>query len=341
MITLEEQNYAYSAYTETIKTLNKGRSFMHPEFSKNSAMYVFTTENLGEYIKKLKANGKKVLTVTGSGDQLINLALEGVRRVDNFDINQNAYFITQLKLAALKVLSYEEYLNFFCISDDEELQREGLIYFRKKIGLNENVLDFKTYLKVKPYLPEMCAFYWDLLYEEFQFDGKNLAMSPLFYPGTKRGAIETNTYLKNAENCALARDRIGHVEINFMERNLLEIHTLEDTYDVILLSNIYDYLTDEWYSVISTDEFNQYIEGKMAKCLNDGGKIAVAYQYNYQVKDYENSSLIKRILKQNYKLERRPPLEHMRKIVVTSTVKEYAKDGNKDCVYLYEKGKTK
>ena len=59
MLTLEQQNYAYNAYLETMRYLNKPKSLLHPEFSSNSAMYVFTTENL------TKMSNTELASVTG------------------------------------------------------------------------------------------------------------------------------------------------------------------------------------------------------------------------------------------------------------------------------------
>lgn len=341
MLTLEQQNYAYNAYLETMRYLNKPKSLLHPEFSSNSAMYVFTTENLVDYIKKLKPENKNVLTITGSGDQLINLALMGTRKIDNFDVNQNAYFITQLKLAALQALSYEEFLDFFCLYDGEEISNAGTVYFQKKIGENDCAFSFKTYLQIKPYLDETSAFFWNLIYEDFQFDGKKLASSSLFYSGTRYNALKNNVYLRDEESYLKARDMINNVQINYIECNLLEVHKLSDIYDIMLFSNVYDYLIDEWYNVISEEEFVDYIESQASQRLSENGTIAVAYQYGYKKRNYANQSLVKRVLGQNYTLEKRLPLEGMKKVLIPSTVKEYRKEGNKDCVYLYEKGKSK
>lgn len=341
MLTLEQQNYAYNAYLETMRYLNKPKSLLHPEFSSNSAMYVFTTENLVDYIKKLKPENKNVLTITGSGDQLINLALMGTRKIDNFDVNQNAYFITQLKLAALQALSYEEFLDFFCLYDGEEISNAGTVYFQKKIGENDCAFSFKTYLQIKPYLDETSAFFWNLIYEDFQFDGKKLASSSLFYSGTRYNALKNNAYLRDEESYLKARDMINNVQINYIECNLLEVHKLSDIYDIMLFSNVYDYLIDEWYNVMSEEEFVDYIESQASQRLSENGTIAVAYQYGYKKRNYANQSLVKRVLGQNYTLEKRLPLEGMKKVLIPSTVKEYRKEGNKDCVYLYEKGKSK
>lgn len=313
MLTLEQQNYAYNAYLETMKYLKKPKSLLHPNFGSNSAMYVFTTENLVDYIKRLKPAGKTILTVTGAGDQLINLALMGAKRIDNFDINQNAYFITQLKIAALQALSYDEFLDFFCLYESEEIGNISTVYYQNKIGENDAAFSFKTYLRIKPYLDETSAFFWNLIYEDFQFDGKKVASSSLFFSGTRTNALKNNSYLKNEESYQKARERINDVEINYVECNLLDVHKLSGTYDIMLFSNVYDYLVDEWYRVTSEAEFVAYIENQASQRLNDNGTIAVAYQYGYKTRNYASQSLIKRILGKDYTLNKRLPLEGMKK----------------------------
>ena len=337
MLTLEQQNHAYNAYLETMNYLTKPKSLLHLEFSHNSAMYVFTTENLVDYINKLKPENKSILTVTGSGDQLINLSLLGAKKIDNFDINQNAYFITQLKLSALQTLSYEEFLNFFCLYENQELKNTGLIAYQKSIGENNLAFDFKTYLKIKPYLDDTSAFFWNLIYEEFQFDGKSLASSKLFFEGIKSTAIKNNEYLQSKEKYSQACELIKDVEIKFMECNLLDVHTLQSTYDIMLFSNVYDYLTDDWYSIISADNFVKYVEEQASQRLNNGGRIVVAYQYNYKIRSYTNMRLINELLNKKYVLDRMLPLETVKSIVIISSVITYSKEGTEDCIYLYEK----
>ena len=145
--------------------------------------------------------------------ELINLTLLGAGKIDNFDINQNAYFITQLKLAALQALSYEEFLEFFCLYQKQELSNVGITPVQRRIGENELAFSFKTYLKLKPYLDETSAFFWNLLYEDFQFDGKKLASSKLFYDGNRESAIKNNYYLNSEEIDALNKIVTAYLDI--------------------------------------------------------------------------------------------------------------------------------
>src|SRR5574344_2777305 len=75
--------------------------------------YFNSNEDIYAYLKYMPVKDKNVLTVTGSGDQILYSILLGARNVDNFDINFLSYYMLELKLAAIKVLDVKEYLNFF------------------------------------------------------------------------------------------------------------------------------------------------------------------------------------------------------------------------------------
>lgn len=296
---------------ETIATLNRGRSLLHPEFTINSSMYVFTTENLIGSLSKLPVKGKEVLTVTASGDQLINLALMGAKRVDNFDTNRNAYYISALKVAALKTLSYEEFINFFTDSDDRKLISNGFLgQSQKLVNPNPNYFAYETYLKVRSSLPNDAMTYWDKLY----------------------------AYLRDSQSyqAAQAIFRRGF-EHNYMHMDILQIHKIPHTYDLVLLSNIYEYLTDEYYNVISSDEFGRYITEELKAILNKGATVEVAYQYNYRQKNFVAKQGLKKLFSKKYILQERPELDKFKfkKMLVPSMVKEYREAGDADCMYLF------
>ena len=94
MLTEQEKNNIENIVNESMKQVRSSfKSLMHPVFNEYSSIYTFTTENLGGYIKKLNLKNKKVLTVTASLDHMLNLVLNGVKEIDNFDINKNTYYL--------------------------------------------------------------------------------------------------------------------------------------------------------------------------------------------------------------------------------------------------------
>lgn len=343
MLTKEEQARVYHAYQETIKNTKESKSSMHMTFKEFCEMYAFTTENVRGYLSKLKVKGKKVLTVTASGDHLINLALLGASEIHNFDINRNAYYMSELKIAALKTLSYEEFLQFFTDSNDREVGYVGLLPVQRKVDKNEFVFDYKTYLRIREQLGEDVALYWDMLFEEYHFDGKELMQSSVVYGGDRTAAIYNNPYLQSEDNYNQARENIDKVDRKYMTMDVLELHKLTDTYDIILLSNIYDYATDEWVGGIKEEAFTQYVIEELSKKLNPSGKISIAYQYHYKSRDQAFPLSLKNLFKRKYTLEKREALERfsLKKILVSTVIRDYREDSTKDCIYLYEGGKMK
>lgn len=338
MLTLEQQNYAYLAYQETIKNASMGKSLMHPEFSEFSEMYVFATENLKDYLKKLNIEGKDVLTVAASGDQLINLALLGAKRIVNFDINKNASFIIQLKVAALNTLSYEEFLNFFTKSESEKLGFAGIIPQQQTVNLNEKAFEYKTYLRIKVKLSSEAALYWDMIYQEYEYTGEKLRDSKIFHNASSEGAIYNNEYLETEDKYNLAAERIKEIEYEFYNKDILELHTLPGTFDAILLSNIYVYLIDEWYAKISGEEFVNYITNELSSKLNPNGVIPLAYQFNHRERAQIHGNALQKLFQKKYKVTGVDDFENrsFKKILVPSVTKEYRKTGTEDCIYIYE-----
>lgn len=62
---------------------NIGKNHYHG----NSFIYRFTNEKINEYQKYLE-NRKKILTVTASGDQILNSVLAGTKEIDSYDISR-------------------------------------------------------------------------------------------------------------------------------------------------------------------------------------------------------------------------------------------------------------
>lgn len=113
---------------------------------KFSKIYPFATENLN-YLSELNLNNKKVITITGSGDHVLNMVLQGCQEITTFDINAKTKYYTKLKIFLIKHLSYKAYLNILGLNN-------------KKISLTNNSLFERKYLnkeriiKQNPYLRE-------------------------------------------------------------------------------------------------------------------------------------------------------------------------------------------
>ena len=205
-------------------------------FHESSAIYKSSNERLSNISKYLK-NNKKILTVISSGDQIINSILEGIVNIDAFDISTFPKYFLFLKLAAIKRLSKEEYINFFFESPTTEEIYDDL-YDLIRQELNKENKEF-----------------WDSLFN--YFDWYDIYNSTLFSSEfmSKKTIIEENIYLKE-ENYNKLKSMIDSVNINTYTGNILNLNNLHSKeYDIIYLSNIINYVDKIEYKKL-LDKFN-------------------------------------------------------------------------------------
>lgn len=136
-------------------------------------VYPFTTENIKGYMEDIDLTGKKVITVTGSGDQALNAILNGCRDITCFDINPNANPYMQDKILRVLELDYEEFIHSMvyhnCLSKKYPLEYK---YYnpKSKIRFN-NYLSEHEFYRLKSLLKEVtikyrCANVTDLVISE-------------------------------------------------------------------------------------------------------------------------------------------------------------------------------
>jgi hypothetical protein len=203
-----------------IKMINKNK------FSKNSKIYAFTTENLKGYYDYLPLRNSKVLTVGGSGDQIINSYLYGASDVTAFDINICAKYYSDLKLTAVNNLSFEEFKKFF---------------MRDKFN---TVLEYNVYKKLKENLHKTSSDFFNLKYNTYNYNGEELRESNLFNNNYdyEKLKIFSNEYLQSEEKYNEAQERMKNKKFKWIQTSVENITSkLNESYDLIMLSNISDY----------------------------------------------------------------------------------------------------
>lgn len=203
--------------------LDKKKSFHQESF-----IYKKTNEKLYEFFDLL-LNKDKILSVIGSGDQILNSILTNPSQIDAFDISEFPQFFLKLKIGAVKGLSREEYLQFF--------------FSPTKTTLDEYYDNL--YAKIKPYLDKDAEEFWSYLfefndwydiYDSLLFSSENVNLDY---------ALKQNKYLKEKEYYQL-RKNLEKVKINYIESDLLRLN-IQDSYDLIYLSNIVDYVSKSDY----------------------------------------------------------------------------------------------
>ena len=185
-------------------------------------IYSFTTENIAGYMDELDLTNKKIITVTGSSDHIINAILKGCLNITTFDINPYAKYYMDLKISALKELSYQEFLDFLLYDSEKSfsfeiisklnMEDESKMFWLRELAKNDN-----DGLKVK---------HSNLFNLEY-FDVQN--------------KIACNLYL-NQDNYDIIKKKLEFVKINFIESNLKNLE-INDHYDYMFLSNISDYIS--------------------------------------------------------------------------------------------------
>ena len=241
--------------------------YIGDNFSKYSAIYPFTNENINNYFDRLNIKNKSILTVASSGDHIIESIIRNCKSVKAFDINVLTKYYIDLKMAAIKALDYNEFINFFILEKN-----------------NQDVFNNETYLKIRPFLSEKSVIFWDYLYSHYS--GMVIRKSKLFFKTEESYKLLTHfvSYL-NPDNYYYLKDILNNhqiyfnIEKNFNNYNLTEIYnSYNKKFDIILLSNIADYL-DEIYKKDIVCRFQKYILNDLSNLLNDDGIICLAYLF--------------------------------------------------------------
>ncbi len=240
-----------------------------PKMTKAAPMYVHATEMVSHYYKRLGLSGKRVLTTIGSGDQVINAFFYGADEVVGFDINRNASFLTELKIAAIKALTYREFMRFFS---------------QTKSGFNETL-----YKKVRPMLSKACGNYFDSLYEEVGSSG--LGASVYFRKRnhliSRAKSLELNAYLTDASAYEKTRQILMQKRPVLLVENVLTLGESKKLqgkeFDIINLSNIPNYLTGRSFGLAEEDVISFF--QKLQKLCSRQGFI---FFYSYSNSLYPN-----------------------------------------------------
>lgn len=226
-------------------------------FHTTSAVYKISNERTQDYYSYLIGR-EKVLSVIGSGDQILNLILEGTKEIDAFDISSFPKYFLYLKMAAIKALSKEEYIEFFY-----EVSHRSEVY--------DDMYD-----RISFYLDDETSSFWDSLFNFF--DWQDIYNSTLFSsePYIAANAINQNKFLQCDAAYEELRRLLDDVVINVYEGDIFDLSCrIDGTYDLVYLSNIVYYNKPDEYKEM-LDEF---------KLTDNGITLTYLYRINKNVRD--------------------------------------------------------
>lgn len=241
---------------------------------KFNSIYLFTTENIKGYMNELNLENKKIITVTASSDHILNAILKGATEILTFDVNILTKYYMDLKLEAIKKLSFEEF---------------------KKVFLYENEMSLNYDVIRKLNLPQDSKEFW--LKEMDKYDNgpllrkSNLFNTKYFNPESK---ISQNIYL-NKESYDIIKSKLSTTKITFINCSVEDLE-IDKHYDYMFLSNIPDYL-DLIFKENTLVEYKKVIN----KFKKNVSHIYMAYIYDINKNnfrsDIDNIELVKEIFK--------------------------------------------
>ena len=187
-----------------------------------NSIYPFTSENIAGYMKDLDLTGKKVITVTGSTDHILNAILQGATEITTFDINPLTKPYMDLKISAVKNLSYEDFIKF--------------LLFESNMNLDYSIISSLD-------MSDESKMFWLEQLSKFNNIGIELRNSSLF--NTKYfnpySKLWQNLYLEKSKY-NLLKQQLKDANITFINASLKDLR-IEDNFDYMFLSNISDYLS--------------------------------------------------------------------------------------------------
>ena len=249
---MENRDIAQKIVRGNYINLNHQSTF-HPQ----SFIYKKTNEQLYEFFDLL-LNKDTILSVIGSGDQILNALLTKPSKVDAFDISVFPQYFLRLKIGAIKSISREDYIRFFFSPTKTNLDEyyDDLYFEQIKNELDKETENFWTYL--------FQFNDWYEIYNSILFSSENVV---------EQEALKQNKYLEETNYYQL-RENLRKANIHYIESNLLDL-SIEESYDLIYLSNIIEYVKKSDYlkkigelSQKSKGIIISYIFGELDKAMN-------------------------------------------------------------------------
>lgn len=240
-------------------------SMSETAFSKFSQCYQFTNEAIDDYYKLLNLKDKKVLTVCGSGDQVIYAMMQDAKKIDVFDSNKITYYYLFLKISAIIGLDYREFLDLMNLYSNDSI----------KLNFYKKIRDLITQEDVK--------IFWDLFFKE------KIDLFPTLFIGDHNNIgvrkedwlkylelMKVNIYYLNEDLFYHTKNKLkcNNSSIHFECTDMLKVtKCFNDNYDFINCSNIIDYINDQATLI---KFFKEIINNN----LNKDGMILLNYYWN-------------------------------------------------------------
>ncbi len=238
--------------------------------NKYEGLYCNATEDMTTYFKEFKVTNS-FLTIGASGEQVVNAINSGAKIIDVYDSNRLCRHAMYLRLAAIKALSYDEFIYYY-----------------------QTFSPF-LFIKIADYLSQEELMYWGTLYSMFgptnTNSGEYINRLLFTYKRLDQDLVKRiNPYL-NPENYNKLKTLIDSVTINYIDSDLYNLprHIKGRSYDVINLSNIYEYLNfGSGNNMENSIKYRNFVMKKLYPHLNPNGTMLVSYLYSWSDEVHED-----------------------------------------------------
>lgn len=229
-----------------------------PDFLNLATLYVYpySNEQLNKSLEDIDLAGKRVLTVGSSGEQLLTSVYKGAREVTQIDGNPFAQAFTELKIAGIKNLTRQEFIDYF---------------------KDMKIFDYKYYSKISHDLSDDSKVIFDTILLNAPNESTLDSIRKIIIPDNAEmyslNEMMKNEYYMSDENYLILREKLSKAKLSFICAPFEEFHNkATGKYDLIMLSNIKGY-------VGAFDFFDEV--AKLSKNhLSDKGNMQVHYAFN-------------------------------------------------------------
>ena len=263
-----ERFYAEALNDEESKAVARFYNNINYEQSKNSTtnqIYVFTNENLTNFFKNV---GKidRVATVGSSGDQAIYSIYKGAKEVDLIDLNIMTKVFVDLKIAAIRALTFSEFRKFMLSFPECLYNDKGVCYYQKFSHL----------------LPKDSQIFWDTIL----LNGEG--MTQLYWIFQDICDIKNDINLCEFYRSKQCYEKLQEIlnkqdyQINFITAEYEDFpQKLSGEYDLIMFSNIFDYFYEKSGDYSKTpSQFLSVAEQVFEKHVKPGGMIQLTSNWS-------------------------------------------------------------
>jgi hypothetical protein len=232
-----------------------------PEMEKFSreteSAFLFTSENVADFINFLDLEGKSIAVIGGSADFTINAFMYGAKSVKPVDIVAVADHVGELKTAGVSEFDHTEFLDFFYPKDPKQF------------------LLHNQYKKLRPNISKHAEHYFDKIIIENE---DSLSNTDKIISFSDADIIRVNPYLQSPENYKKAQENLKPVIFDPLDIKKFLDQNKDKNYDHIYLSNILSY--QPYYSrqdsLHNLDETTKLIQAAN-DALSTEGEVSIYY----------------------------------------------------------------